>query len=190
MLVNSRLLRTSSAHASETALKLNIRLLLILSLMMLAACASQGYRQHVDRGMILPFSAARLDVQTNQKFIMAVPIKDKMPVFPSRTKQASATICIEFVVTSDGRVRDAVQIDNAPDCEHISELTQPFASEAIRAVSEWTFFGAAICEFVEAESECDTATANLRPVSIKLAYRFSFSTSASGNHVKQSNVTR
>lgn len=137
----------------------------------------------VDRGMILPVNAAHLEVRSDQKFIMAVPVDDRMPDFPANANRDSAKICLEFVVTEDGEVHSPLQIDSAAGCEPIGDPgSMPFVKEAVRAVEDWTFFGAAICDFNYDEAECDTHAARLRPVSIKLAYKFTFST-AGGKRV-------
>lgn len=127
--------------------------------------------------MILPVNAAYLEVRSDQKFIMAVPIDDRNPDFPVNADRDSAMVCLEFLVTGEGVVHAPLQIASAAGCEPIGYPgSMPFVREATRAVEGWTFFGAAICDFNYDESECDIDATRVRPVPIKLAYKFSFST--------------
>jgi len=58
------------------------------------------------------------------------------------------------------------------------------------ALNAWTFAAAAICHFESSESECDGASAKLRTVAVKLAYRIEFTQQDGVKAVKQQNLGR
>lgn len=151
--------------------------LFILIAMTASSCASR--KDFVDQVMILPANSSYVEVEKNQRFIMAVPINSPTPAFPldGHSGLNDATICSRFVVTEDGRVRDIEQIDDAPNCMALSRMGgDVFMGQVRKALEQWTYFGAAICEFEASEDECRDGHGSLRPLSIRLAYRSNFST--------------
>lgn len=140
----------------------------------LAGCATAD--RAVESGMILPDGAQQTEIKTKQKFLMAVPVEERMPDFPSASvQQAETAVCVEFVVTEEGQTSSVRQIDAAPGCEAVgSDFSGIFLPEVRNAVESWTFFGAALCDFEVSEDECDAAGARLTPIAVRLAYRFRF----------------
>lgn len=126
--------------------------------------------------MILPDGAQQTAIKTKQKFLMAAPVEERMPGFPSvPAPQAETTVCVEFVVSEAGETSSVKQIDAAPGCEPVgSDSSGIFLPEVRNAVDSWTFFGAALCDFEVSEDECEETGARLTPLAIKLAYRFEF----------------
>lgn len=158
--------------------------LFILIGMTASGCASR--KDFVDKMMILPANSSYVEVERNQRFIMAIPINNPTPEFPldGPGELTDATICSRFVVTEDGRVRDIEQIDDAPNCMMLgSKRGEVFMGQVRKALEQWTYFGAAICEFEISEDECRDGRGYLRPLSIRLAYRFNFTTKNGGRAV-------
>jgi hypothetical protein len=149
-------------------------------LIALTGCAAQLSARHaVEKGMILPEGAQQTELKANQKFLMAAPIENRMPAFPKApVQQAETTICVEFIVSEDGRAGSVHQIDTAPGCEKIENSASRIFFPAVRtAVESWTYFGSALCDYEVSEGECEQGTAKLTPLAIKLAYKFSFTQS-------------
>lgn len=145
----------------------------------LAGCAAGRTNRAVESGMILPDGAQQTEIKAKQKFLMATPIVERMPDFPSVAVQQDETIvCVGFVVTEEGEVSSVDQIDSAPGCEPVGSMaSRAFLPEVRSAVESWAFFGAAICDYDASEDECDAVGARLTPMAIRLAYRFTFTQS-------------
>jgi len=157
-----------------------MRLVVILLLTpFLIACASDRTRRQVSSGMILPKSAERIEVAERQLFVMATPIETPTPTYPAGSVASGQhAVCVEFVVRADGTVDSIRRIEGHVGCE-VLEAPQlsPFLDSVTQTVHKWTFFGAALCNYQNAEAECESLDAQLRPIDIKLAYRFVFTMS-------------
>lgn len=152
----------------------------LLLLVLATGCASQGGR--VDREMVLPPGAARHELDDRQRFLMAVPVSDPMPVFPADLRlRSQAVICASFVVDTDGNTVDISTAGAGPDCagSEGTDATQHMQlREAVEhALAQWTWFGAAVCTFpdeVEPDDACRNEGVTVQPVPLRLDYRFVF----------------
>ena len=139
---------------------------------------------------MIPLGAARHEVKDDQQFIMAVPINIRNPEYPEEVDdiRRKLDICASFVVTEEGGV-DEVEIVDLPVCpDSRSYAASAFGKAVVSAVSDWTFFGAAICSFPDVASkndDCEGEGAKLEPVAIRLTYNFIFD-SSSGRKVVSS----
>lgn len=143
-----------------------------------SSCASDRTTTRVDRDLILPPQADVLVVERNQRLIPPGIIDQPSPAYPALPADVvprDVVVCVELVVGADGAVASMRQFAPEPTCEsptsRASALFFPAVAEAVR---RWSFFGAAICTFVQAEAECDGDEADLDPVPMTLAYRFVF----------------
>lgn len=162
----------------------------ILLASLLACCASRPTIQSVEKDMILPDGAQQTQLKPGQKFLMAVPIQTPLPSYAGwKIQAADTTICVEFVVADDGSVDSVHQIDNASNCEKVDSVASAsYLPEVYSAVQSWTYFAAAMCEFKKSEDECDGPSANLTPLSIKLAYKFTFTQLNGRHHVSSGTI--
>jgi hypothetical protein len=156
---------------------------LSLSVIALAsACSitdSRPERNDLWVDMIIPKSAAHIELQSRQRFFAPVPINAPLPDFQAGYLSTGkrVVICSELVISEDGAVTSDEQIDDGLECEEVaSEDSQHLYPLVHRAVHQWQYFGAAICDFELNEGECDDPGARLSPVAVKLAYKFTFST--------------
>lgn len=141
----------------------------------LAGCAHT--RGSVDARMVLPAAAPRMQLSETQGLLMAVSIEQPMPLYPESAAggDGRTEVCVSFVVTADGQVSEAA---HAPGVDTCAERPDPaLVAAALDAVSRWTFFGAAICEYpqgVAPAPDCSGEDAVLRAVPIRLMYAFTF----------------
>ena len=152
---------------------------MVIACAVLAACAGKTVRSDVAYEMILPEGVARTDVQDRQQFVMAVPINQPLPAYPggARALAGQLPVCVEFVVTEDGAVVSQQLLEGAPDCVEADQPgIAPFIDAALAAVSQWQFFGAGLCTWQQEEAECVDGRAEVRPLAIRLSYRFRFHT--------------
>ena len=162
-------------------------ILLTVASVVNSGCATRSTA--VESRMILPDGAARTEIREHQAFIMAIPIRTEDPVFPTdEGEPREASVCVEFQVSGAGEVNSIQQIDSAPNCDQVRADNAPYATAAKFAVSQWSFIGAAICDFKVSEDECDGAEAKLTAVPIKLAYRFHFRVENGRRSVRSSSV--
>lgn len=139
--------------------------------------------------MILPDGAARTELRERQAFLMAVPINIEDPVFPAHEREPrSISVCVEFQVSEVGEVHSIQQIDSALDCAQAQLANKPYFDAVKSAVGEWTFIGAAICDYKISEDDCDSTEATLTAVPIRLAYRFHFRVKNGRRSVDSSSV--
>lgn len=151
-----------------------------LFLLLATGCASQVGR--VDREMVLPPAAERHALEDRQRFLMAVPVSDPMPVFPEDLRlRTQAVVCASFVVDADGNTNDISTAEAGPGCvgsAGIDAAQHARLREAVEhALSQWTWFGAAVCTFpdeVEPDDACRNEGVAVRPVPLRLDYRFVF----------------
>lgn len=147
---------------------------------LLAGCASQGGR--VDREMVLPALAERHELDDRQRFLMAVPVSDPMPAFPEDLRlRTQAVVCASFVVDTDGNTVDVGTAEAGPACAGSADtdaVQHAQLREAVEhALARWTWFGAAVCTFpdgVEPDDACRNEGVAIRPVPLRLDYRFVF----------------
>lgn len=141
--------------------------------------------------MVIPESAAHVELQSKQRFFAPIPIDAPLPDFPVGYLSADKriVICSELVVSEDGVVTSDAQIDDAPGCEMVtSKESRSLYPLVQHAVHRWQYFGAAICDYELDESECDEPNARLSPVAVKLAYKFTFSTTQNHHSVSRDDI--
>lgn len=159
---------------------------MLVACTVLAACAGKKVRTDVAYEMILPEGVARTEVQDRQQFVMAVPINQPLPAYPggARAPSGQLPVCVEFVVTEEGAVVSPQRLEGAPDCVGGDQPgIAPFIDAALAAVSQWQFFGAGLCTWQQEEAECVDGRAEVRPLAIRLSYRFRFSAGRNGSKV-------
>src|SRR5690606_2035121 len=147
--------RARTAHRLDAATPMRIAWLFpCVAILLLAACAHRDGR--VGREMLLPEGAPRHPVdEERQRFIMAVPVRDPMPVIPDNMHRFRRTVavCVGFVVTDDGRTVDVVAHEPGVACPQSTSVDATvhahFRAATVAAVQDWTWFGAAICTFPE-----------------------------------------
>lgn len=146
-------------------------------LLSIAGCKTGGKLARVDASMILPESAARMQLEEKQVFMMPSEIEAPAPAFPVdySIKDVDITVCAEFVVSAQGEVAEIRQIDDENECASPdSAFGRAFFSEVRSALSRWSYFAGAVCTFEIDEAECEGKEAILTPSSVRLAYRFHF----------------
>lgn len=165
-----------------------MRYLILLAVALLPACNSTervSRKSDIRVEMILPQSAEHVELETHQTLIPPVPVKQPLPAFPAEypaQEDFKIAICSELIISGDGVVVGDQSIDDAPACEPTdSAQSSVFYPEVRKAVQRWSFIGAAICDDTDAAGDCDESAAPLRPIAVKLAYRFEF-TASNGNH--------
>ena len=147
-----------------------------LALVVVAACRTNST---VGMRMVLPPMAQVMDVPKDKTFLMASPVSQPLPEYPTGVKRgASASVCIEFVIDENGAVSSAVPLYALPECPATRvELDMRFVDSAVEAASQWQFLAAAICTFpqgVEITDDCSGDDVVVTTVAIKIAYVFTF----------------
>lgn len=149
---------------------------LVLVFGLVSGCASLS--RQVDRQMLVPFGAPRHEVREDQRFLMAAPILAPDPAYPQDAPDVSSlALCVSFVVNTEGMVEDVAVIDDPACPDSRRHARDSFGQAVVSAVSRWSFFGAAICDFppgVPADDACEGEGVLQTPVAIRLAYVFSF----------------
>ena len=153
--------------------------------LLFAACSHRTLQ--VDRALLLPPGAERHEVESDQRFLMAVPISDPDPMFPIGARlDAALHLCAAFVVAADGTVSDVVVDREGAGCADPGDATAaPFARATIGTLRGWRYFGAAICTFPDgadpdADPRCDGDGVRAEAVPIRLRYVFTFSSGRGG----------
>lgn len=143
--------------------------------------------QRVERTMVLPPSAQTHEVESNQRFVMAVPIEDLDPVYPQGAAlQGMMQLCVAFVVTTEGTVTDIAIDRQGQDCADPDAVTMaPFETAVVAALQRWRYFGAAVYTFPDgidpdADPRCEGLDVRVDPVPIRLRYVFTFSSERGG----------
>src|SRR5690554_1839103 len=136
-------------------------------------------RSAVDMRMVLPPMAEVMDVPKDKTFLMASPVTQPSPAYPSGVQRgASARVCIEFVIDENGAVASTTPLYGLPECPAPKEELDPqFIISAVEAAGRWQFLAAAICTFpdgVDATDDCSGEEVVVTTVAIKIAYVFSF----------------
>ena len=129
--------------------------------------------------MVIPPIAQVMDVPKDKSFLMAAPVSQPLPEYPTGVKRgASASVCIEFVIDEKGAVSSAAPLYALPECPGSRvELDTRFVDSAVEAASQWQFLAAAICTFsqgVEPTDDCSGNDVVVTAVAIKIAYVFTF----------------
>ena len=142
---------------------------------LLVACAG-GTTTRVQRDLILPPGAAVMTVADNQRLVppgILEAVWPAYPALPAGIPPGEVVVCVELVAGADGAAASMRQFAAEPSCEPPdSARSAVFFPAVAEAVWRWAFFGAAICTFVHAGTECDSDEADLEPVPMTLAYRF------------------
>ena len=136
----------------------------------------------VGMQMVLPPMAEVMNVPKDKTFLMASPLTQPLPAYPPGVKRdASAHVCVEFVIDDNGAVASTTPIYGLPECPAPQEEIDPqFIGSAVEAAGQWQFLAAAICAFpegVEAEEDCSGDEVVVTTVAIKVAYVFTFQSS-------------
>ena len=147
-----------------------------LIVLLVAGCRTSST---VGMQMVLPPMAEVMDVPKDKTFLMASPVTQPLPAFPSGVQRgASARVCIEFVIDENGAVSSAAPLYGLPECPAPKEELDPqFIISAVEAAGRWQFLAAAICTFpdgVDATDDCSGEEVVVTTVAIKIAYVFSF----------------
>jgi hypothetical protein len=163
----------------------------------ITACTHVATTIEIDKSMILPAGAAQLEVPSDQTFLMAGPLSNPLPGYPSglvATAKDAIAVCAEFVVEADGSVRTVTPLFALPECPLSQADVDPrYVAAVADAVRQWQFFAAATCRFppgMAKNDTCDGEGVVVTPVAIKLAYVFTFHAerghgSVSGKSTKQ-----
>jgi len=147
-----------------------------LIVVLVAGCKT---RSTVGMQMVLPPMAEVMDVPKDKTFLMASPVTQPLPAYPSGVKRgATAHVCIEFVIDENGAVASTTPLYGLPECPAPQEELDPqFISSAVEAAGQWQFLAAAICTFpegVEPTEDCSGEEVVVTTVAIKIAYVFTF----------------
>lgn len=147
-----------------------------LIVVLVAGCKT---RSTVGMQMVLPPMAEVMDVPKDKTFLMASPVMQPLPAYPSGVQRgASARVCIEFVIDENGAVASTTPLYGLPECPALQEQLDPqFIASAVEAASRWQFLAAAICTFpegVEPTEDCSGDEVVVTTVAIKIAYVFTF----------------
>lgn len=152
-----------------------------MAAMALTAAFVAGCKTNSEVGMrmVLPPMAEVMEVPEGRTFLMASPVTQPLPEYPSGVHRgASAHVCIELVIDENGAVESATPLYGLHDCPAAEdELDARFVDSAVQAASRWQFLAAAICTFpngVEPEDDCSGDEVAVTTIPIKLAYVFTF----------------
>lgn len=158
----------------------------LLAAMLLATACSHRI-QRVERELVLPPFAQVHEVESNQRFLMAVPIEDPDSAYPKgATLRGVLHLCVAFVVTTEGGITDVAVDEQGVDCADPDDpATVPFESSVRAALQRWRYFGAAVCTFPDgidpdSDPRCDGPDVRVDPVPIRLRYVFTFSSERGG----------
>lgn len=131
--------------------------------------------------MILPSRAETLQVPEDKVFLMAVPLSEKIPDFPSDmlTRSTRDThVCVEIVVSVVGIVSSVMPLYETIECPMSKKQTDARFTKAVAdAVQTWEFFAAGICTFpvtIAKNEECKGEGVVIERVPIKMAFMFTF----------------
>jgi len=146
----------------------------------MSGCAKHT-RSDVAMRMIIPPTAQRMELPEDHVFLMAEPIREELPEYPSgiaRTEGSVTAVCVEIVVDEDGAVEDVFLLNDVPDCPESGKEVDPrYAKAAISAVSGWEFFAAATCYFPPGSTRTDDCSGPgvvITNVPVKMAFVFTF----------------
>ena len=133
----------------------------------------------VGMQMVLPPMAQVIDVPKDKVFLMASPVSQPLPDFPSGVPRGTnASVCVELVIDEDGAVASATPLYGLPECPTLQEeLDSRLVGSAVGAAEQWQFLAAAICTFspdVPMTDDCSGDGVVISPVAIKIAYVFTF----------------
>lgn len=158
---------------------------LIVALLLATACSHRTL--HVEREMVLPPAAPVHEIESNQRFVMATPIEDPDPAYPDGAHlEGDLQLCTGFTVTAEGDVVDiAFDREDAVCADPAAVSTAAFAEATRVGLTQWRYFGAAVCTFPEghapdAEAGCDGPQVRVDAVPIRLRYVFTFSSVRGG----------
>lgn len=146
----------------------------------IGAVGCSSTQEAVDRRMILPSGAATYQVDERQHFLMAAPVRSPLPSFPEGVSAPDGLheVCVRFVVSEMGEVEQIEFPEATLGCGIPNFENIPFQNAVTKALSQWSFIGAAVCTFpegVEKDERCEGDGVEVRAVPIRLMYVFSFS---------------
>ncbi|WP_460759567.1 hypothetical protein [Lysobacter fragariae] len=133
--------------------------------------------------MFIPPAATRIELKQDERFLMAIPVEQPMPVFPAGIDHgdfAPTTLCADIVVDATGDVGDVRPLPGDSECADPAGTSATLLVQAvIAAARKWSFVAAAICKPASPQDEdCEGADAQVRAVPVRLAYAFTFSREA------------
>ena len=133
----------------------------------------------VGMHMVLPPMAEVMDIPKNKTFLMASPVAQPLPAYPSGVQRGDSTrVCIELVIDENGAVASTTPLYGLPECPAPKEELDPqFVGAAVDAAGRWQFLAAAVCTFPEGAETMDDCSGDevvVTTVAIKIAYVFTF----------------
>ncbi len=108
---------------------------------------------------------------------MPIEINTPLPEVPRDMEMGGKfTICAEIVVSSVGDVQNIDLRELAEDCANSRDGFAEMLSKAVlEAVSKWEYIAAGVCRYQHSAAECESSSANVEAIPVKLAYKFVFS---------------
>ncbi|MEG2804718.1 hypothetical protein [Stenotrophomonas sp.] len=104
-----------------------------------------------------------------------------------RRELAPTVVCLQVVVTAEGRVERSVALTDRPECSAgAAAENAPLLRAAQAAVAQWRYTPAAVCRYAvgqvpDASGDCRGAE-QVQPVAVSLLYAFTFEI-VHGQHV-------
>jgi hypothetical protein len=149
-----------------------------------AGCATRI--ANVDHRMLLPQGGDRIELESQQLFVMPIALGQPEPAFPSMqpgiAEPVEVTVCAELWLSTDGDITRVAPFDDAPGCAPGDDAgALAYAQAAAEALRRWELTPAMICDFPpqaldkRARGDCTGPEVEVRRVPVRLNYAFTFS---------------
>jgi hypothetical protein len=156
---------------------------LVATCLVLAGCATRV--ANIDHRMLLPQGGDRIELESQQLFVMPIALVQPEAAFPPQAAGAApveVTVCAELWLSADGDVARVLPFDGAPDCAPKDDAdVGAYAQSAAEALRRWEFTPAMICDFPpqaldkRERGDCTGPEVSVRRVPVRLNYAFTFS---------------
>ncbi|MEP6906530.1 MAG: hypothetical protein ABI858_00900 [Pseudoxanthomonas sp.] len=181
--------------------KPHLNLLLTLSCLGLCACASVAKPDisgAVGRDPLMPEPSTRMQLADNQIFMPGeLTNPEVMPDYPATLlplQLPDQSVCVRFVVNTDGSVSDVGPVFAVAGCPADAEAVRPeFLDATVAAVTRWDFYSSLRCTFPPGTADidkCNGPGSSAEQVALTLAYRFQFTMRGGKGSVQQDRVAR
>jgi len=149
----------------------------------IAATGCATRRTSVDHRMLLPSGGDRVELASQELFVMPVVLASPEPAFPETAAGAvDVEVCAEVWLSADGDVTRVAPFDATPECaQGAAPAARDYAQAVADALRRWEFTPAMICGFPPQllakrdAGDCTGPEVAVRRVPVRLNYAFTFS---------------
>ncbi|HEX5693143.1 MAG TPA: hypothetical protein VFY00_00815 [Arenimonas sp.] len=150
-------------------------------LLVSGGCTKHAARADVDVGLIIP-RGGQVEMPENQQFLFPTPVfENPLPEYPSEHLADGLdeqVVCLQILIDEGGSVAWSTAFDGPAGCPSAEQPALPaFTRSARKAVADWQFLAAAVCTYPEGRpknEDCSGEGVEMRPLAVKLSYRFRF----------------